>query len=61
MRNIRASVSGLEHIIDVGEFRRRLEEMERSEGLDKEAKESVSVFLEAWRKQEKGEDRYGHG
>jgi len=61
MRNIRASVSGLEHIIDVGEFRRRLDELEGSEALDDQAKEAVSVFLEAWRKQEKGGDRYGHG
>lgn len=61
MRNIRASVSGLESIMDVTEFRRRLEELERSESLDKEAKERVTIFLEAWRKQEKGDDRYGHG
>lgn len=61
MRNIRASVSGLEHILDVGEFRRRLEEMEMSKELDKEAKESVSVFLESWRKQEKGDNRHDRG
>ena len=61
MRNIRASVSGLDHVIDVGEFRRRLEELEGSEALDEQAKEAMSVFLEAWRKQEKGGDRYGHG
>jgi predicted KAP-like P-loop ATPase len=61
MRNIRASVSGLEHIIDVGEFRRRLEEVESSEALDEQQKEAVSVFLDAWRKQEEGEDRYGRG
>jgi predicted KAP-like P-loop ATPase len=61
MRNIRASVSGLEYIIDVGEFRRRLEELEKSEALDGQDQEAVSVFLDAWRKQENGEDRYGHG
>ena len=57
MRNVRASVEGLEKIIDVGEFRHRLEEIEKDESLDEELKESVLVFLEAWRRKEKGEDR----
>ncbi len=57
MRKVRAQIESLEHIIDVGEFRRRLEEMEKNEAFDKELKENVSVFLEAWRKREKGEDR----
>ncbi len=57
MRNVRASVEGLDKIIDVGEFRRRLEEMEKNETLDRELKEKVLVFLEAWRRKEKGEDR----
>lgn len=57
MRNVRVSVEGLEKIIDVGEFRRRLEEMEKNEILDKELKENVLVFLEAWRRQESGDDR----
>lgn len=61
MRNIRASVSGIEHIIDVGEFRKRLEELEGSEAIDEQTTEVVSVFLDAWRKQEKGRDQYGHG
>ena len=52
MRNIRASVAGLERIIDVNEFRRRLEEIEKSDSVDKENRENVSIFLEAWRKQE---------
>jgi predicted KAP-like P-loop ATPase len=60
MRDTRASVSGLDQIMDVSEFRRRLEEIEKSEPFDKEQKESVLVFLEAWRKQETGNDRYGH-
>lgn len=58
MRKVRALVEGLEHIIDVNEFRRRLEEVEKSEALEKELKENVLFFLEAWRKQEKGGDRY---
>ena len=57
MRNIRASVNGLEKIIDVSEFRRRLEELEKSDAFDKDEKEAVSVFLDAWRKQEEGEAR----
>lgn len=57
VRNVEASVSGLEHIMDVGEFRRRLEEIEKKETLDKEKKENVLIFLEAWRKKEKGDDR----
>jgi predicted KAP-like P-loop ATPase len=56
MRNIRASVNGLDNIMDIGEFRRRLEELEGNEDLEEQAKEAVSAFLDAWRKQEKGED-----
>ena len=52
MRNVKASVEGLERIIDVNEFRRRLEEIEKNDELDKENKESILIFLEAWRKQE---------
>jgi hypothetical protein len=58
MRNVRASVEGLERIIDVNEFRRRLEEIEKDESLKKDLKKNVLVFLEAWRKKEKGEDRW---
>ena len=43
--------------MDVGEFRRRLEEIENGNGLDRYHKESVMVFLEAWRKREAGDDR----
>ena len=57
MRKVRASVDGLERIVDVGKFRRRLEEIERESTVDAEVKESVLVFLEAWRKREAGEDR----
>ena len=57
MRKVRASVDGLERIVDVGEFRCRLEEIERESTVDAEVKESVLVFLEAWRKREAGEDR----
>lgn len=57
MRNVRACVEGLEKIIDVGEFRCRLAEIEKNESLDEKLRERVLVFLEAWRRKEKGEDR----
>ncbi|KQC08882.1 MAG: hypothetical protein APR62_03810 [Smithella sp. SDB] len=57
MRNVRASVAGLEKIIDIGEFRRRLEKIEKDETLKEDLKKNVLIFLEAWRKKEKGEDR----
>lgn len=56
IRNIRAAVDSLEAIIDVKEFRRRLEEIEKNNNLDEENKEYISVFLEAWRKQDSGND-----
>lgn len=56
MRNVRASVNGLDHVIDVKEFRRRLEEIENSDALESRYKGSVSIFLEAWRKQEAGDE-----
>ena len=58
MRSVRASVEGLERIIDVGEFRRRLEEIEKDESLKEDLKKNVLIFLEAWRRKEKGEDRW---
>ncbi len=61
MRRVRASVNGIEQILDVVEFRRRLEEIERCESIEKESKENVKVFLAAWRRQESGDMRYGHG
>lgn len=57
MRNVRASVDSLDAIIDVAEFRRRLEQIEINNDLDEIHKEFIRVFLEAWRKKEAGEDR----
>jgi hypothetical protein len=57
MRKVRASVDGLERIMDVGEFRRRLEEIENGNNLDGYRKESVMVFLEAWRQREARNDK----
>lgn len=56
MRNVKASVEGLERIIDVNEFRRRLEEIEKNAPVDNKNKESIKIFLEAWRNQEKGDN-----
>lgn len=56
IRNVRASVDSLGSIIDVAEFRRRLEEIEKNNNFDKSHKEFVLVFLEVWRKQETGDD-----
>jgi predicted KAP-like P-loop ATPase len=61
MRNVRASIDGLEHLIDVAEFRRRLEQMEHSKTLSDDMNDVVSIFLEAWHKHERGDDGYGHG
>ncbi len=57
MRNFEVSVSSLEEIVDIKGFRRRLEEIEKSNTLDKEYLDHVLTFLEAWRKQETSEIR----
>jgi len=57
MRKVRASVDGLERILDVDEFRRRLEEIENGNTLDGDRRQSIQVFLEAWRKRETGDNR----
>jgi len=57
---VRASVSSLEEILDITEFRCRLEEMEKKKTLDKEHLKDVVTFLEAWRKQESGDNRRGN-
>ena len=57
IRNVRASVEGLEGIVDPETFRRRLEELENSSTLDSAQKENIVVFLNAWRRQEAGRDR----
>lgn len=57
LRKVRASVDSLSSIIDVVEFRRRLEEIEKDDDFDENHKEFVLVFLEAWRRRETGNDR----
>ena len=56
-RNIRASVDGLERLIDPVEFRRRLEEIEKTDTLNPVIKSTVATFLAAWRRKEQGIDR----
>lgn len=58
LRDVRASVDGLEKIIDVKEFRSRLEKIENEDLLDIKFKRNVLVFLDAWRRKEKGKDRW---
>jgi hypothetical protein len=53
MRNFMAMLTGLERIIDVNEFRRRLEEIEKNDEIDNRIKENILIFLEAWRNQGK--------
>ena len=50
-RTTRAQVKGLDRLMDVAEFRRRVEEVAAG-GSSPE----VSEFLEAWRRQEQGSD-----
>lgn len=50
-RTTRAQVKGLDRLMDVAEFRRRVEEV--AVGGDSP---EVSEFLEAWRRQERGTD-----
>lgn len=57
MPKVRASVDGLERILNVGEFRRRLEALENGNTLDEDHKQYIQVFLEAWRKRKAGDDR----
>ena len=57
IKNFKASIDGLEKIIDLIEFRRRLEEIENKEQIDEKLKEKVIIFLTAWRKKEEGKDR----
>ena len=56
-RKARASVDGLDQFLNVMEFRRRLEEIETQNTLKGDRKQSVLVFLEAWRNRESGKDR----
>jgi predicted KAP-like P-loop ATPase len=57
MRQIRAYVDDLDTIMDVGAFRKRLEELVSSDALEGPHREYVKVFLDDWVKHESGSDR----
>ena len=42
----------LKHIVDLGEFRARVEQVEREGKLPAEDHEALAAFLDAWRRQE---------
>lgn len=54
--NDRAQVDAIERLLDVDEFRRRLNEALRSDGLDEQQKSTISRFLAAWERRDAGED-----
>ena len=54
MRKPRAQIDGLDRILDVKEFRRRLNEIENGDTLQENRKQCVKIFLDAWRAREAG-------
>ncbi len=56
MRKPRAHIDGLDRILDVKEFRRRLNEIENGDTLQENRKQCVKIFLDAWRAREAAGD-----
>ena len=56
MRKPRAQIDGLDRILDVREFRRRLNEIENGDTLQENRKQCVKIFLDAWRAREAAGD-----
>ncbi len=56
MRKPRAQIDGLDRILDLREFRRRLEEIEKGNSLQDNRKQCVQIFLQAWRARETARD-----
>ena len=54
--NDRAQVDGIDRLIDVDAFRRRLNEALKSDGLDEQHKSTITRFLAAWERRNDGED-----
>jgi len=54
--NDRAQVDGIDRLLDADEFRRRLSEARRGDGLDEKQKSTISRFLAAWERRDAGED-----
>ena len=57
MRHTQAAVGGLDSIMDVDAFRRRLEEIEAADNLADPYKGYVHTPLDAWRRRDRGEER----
>ena len=57
MRHTQAAVGGLDSIMDVDAFRRRLEEIEAADNLADPYKGYVHTLLDAWRRRDRGEER----
>jgi hypothetical protein len=56
-RTPRANVTSMDLILDIKEFRWRVEKVAAAKTLSPSDVEAMKTFLGAWRKQEKGEDR----
>ncbi|MGH1579040.1 hypothetical protein [Planktotalea sp.] len=54
--NDRAQVNGIDRLLEVDEFRRRLSEPPRSDAFDEKHKSTISRFLTAWGRRDAGED-----
>ncbi|MFG6627024.1 P-loop NTPase fold protein [Sulfitobacter sp. 1A12056] len=54
--NDRAQVDKIDRLLDVGEFRRRLNEAISSDALNEQQKSAISRFLAAWERRDAGED-----
>ncbi|KAA5602052.1 KAP family P-loop NTPase fold protein [Blastochloris sulfoviridis] len=56
IRHTQAAVDSLNLLMDVEAFRRRLEELEKSQALEEPYNSYVLTFLDAWRKRDRRED-----
>lgn len=56
MRKPRAQIDGLDRILDIREFRRRLNEIENGDTLQENGKQFVKIFLDSWRAREAAGD-----
>ncbi len=54
IRSPRAAIDGLKTLLDLHQFRERLKAVSKGETVTEKEKEDISIFLDAWTKQEKG-------